>query len=216
MSLNSLRRQQNQMDIRIIVFLVIIVFKVIQWIAKKATEDAERQRRLAKRGNSDRKRRVQSEIDAFLSEVGGGNQPAERNNSDDRRRQEQQKQQAIARRRQQEERRRRREAAAAQKQSQRAQDRRVGSGISEHVDQYISKHVEEHIDHDIEEYVEATIVDNVEEHLGDRDEEMPAQTTTRKKSSEAAEAVAAMLRNPEGVRNAILVNEVLARPRSLR
>ena len=204
------------MDIRLIVFLVIIVFKVIQSVAKKATENAERQRRMAQRGNPDRKRRVQNEIEAFLSNVGGTNRPPQQKNEEARQRRERQKQQAIAKRRQQEERRRRREAAAAQKQSHREQEHRVGSGINEHVDEYINKHVSEHIDNDVEEYVEATIIDNVEEHLGVRTEEMPATTTAGSESSAAAEAVAAMLRNPEGVRNAILLNEILTRPRTLR
>ena len=88
------------MDIRLIVFLVIIVFKVIQSVAKKATENAERQRRMAQRGNPDRKRRVQNEIEAFLSNVGGTNRPPQQKNEEARQRRERQKQQAIAKRRQ--------------------------------------------------------------------------------------------------------------------
>jgi hypothetical protein len=112
-----------------------------------------------------------------------------------------------------EERRRRKEAAASQQQPQ----QRKRQGISEHVDQYITQHVAEHIDDDVTEYVEATIVNNVNDNLGDRALEMPTMATSSGRSStKAAEAVAGMLRDPKGVRNAIMVNEILSRPRALR
>jgi hypothetical protein len=68
----------------------------------------------------------------------------------------------------------------------------------------------------VDEYVDATIVDSVEEHLGDRKLEMPTMATSSTGTSSAAASVAKMLRNPEGVRNAIIVNEILSRPRPLR
>ena len=210
------------MDLRLIIFIVFIVFKVIQAVAKKANEGAVAQQRMAQvgdpdRNRRDRKQRVQSEIDSFLSEVRGGSPSTSApvsTNAAALRKREQQKQQAISKRRQQEERRRRREAAASQQQQQ----PKKRQGISEHVDQYISQHVAEHIDDDVTEYVEATIVDNVNDNPGKRALEMPtmASSSSRGSSTKAAEAVAAMLRDPKGVRNAILVNEILSRPRALR
>lgn len=90
-------------------------------------------------------------------------------------------------------------------------DQGVGSGIADHVDEYINQHVKEHIDHDVDEHVQVTIVDEVKEHLG------PGTPQDAKPvGPSAAESVRALLKDPQGVRNAILVNEVLSRPRVLR
>ena len=211
--------------------MVFIGISIVRGLMKTANEKAERERRLAQRGAPNRKQRVQSEIEAFLQEVGGGNRenaPAENDagaRREERRRriqekkararrdqQEQRRQQKILQEREETRQRRQRETAAAS-----TPRRNVGSGISEHVDEYINKHVSEHIDHDVEEYVEATIVDSVEDHLGSRDIEMPQRPhTTRGSSSDASKAVVKLMKDPVGVRNAILVNEILSRPRSLR
>lgn len=156
-----------------------------------------------------RKSRVQSEIENFLAEVTGGS-PSRQNESD--RKDARRKQEAATRRKQKQQaaQQRRKAAAAALAKSKKKQGRRsVGSNIS--------KHVAEYIDNDVEEYVEATIVDSVESHLGKRETEMP-QPDKRDQSpvNSAAAEVARLLRDPKGVRNAILVNEILSRPRALR
>ena len=165
---------------------------------------------------NEKKTRVQSEIENFLAEVTGGRAKKPAPNPE---RQARRRRQAEARRRQQEKQRQaeeqKRQQAARAKARQKKKKRKIGSGIREHVDQYINQHVAAHIDHDVDEYVEATIVDSVEENLGDRDTEMPT-TTGHRKGPSAASEVAKLLRDPKGVRNAILVNEILSRPRSLR
>ena len=205
---------------KLIFFLLIMGMGAVQAITKAAKEKNRNQR--VQGGNDPgRKRRVQSEIESFLAEVTGtAPKPKSRAKSsqtvDERRKRR--RQQAEAKRRQQEQQKQRQQQQKrrAAKRGDRSGSRKVGSGISEHVDEYISQHVAEHIDHDVEEYVEATIVDNVEEHLGDRTTEMPAPTGVARKRNKAAESVAAMLRDPTGVRNAILVNEVLTRPSTRR
>jgi hypothetical protein len=209
---------------QLIIIIVFFALSMIRAVIKSANEKAEKERRLAQRGAPDRKQRVQGEIDAFLTEVGGGNskktggqrerqQKTEvRQDRAQRDQQERHRQQKIQQNREATRVRRQKESQAAT-----APQRQVGSGISEHVDKYINQHVLEHIDHDVEEYVEATIVDSVESHLGTRRGQMPGQTrTTTTKKSATARAVAALLKDPASVRNAILINEILAPPRSLR
>ena len=207
-----------------IVILIFVVLRIVFSISK-ANENAQKKKPRVQ-ADPGRKQRVQSEIEAFLSEVSGNKQPAEQDDAElARRRQKQQRRTAEAKRRQQEEqqrrqadgeKRRRREQQASSSKSRHKGERKVGSGVAAHVDQYIGQHVSEHINNDVDEYVDATIVDSVEEHLGDRKLEMPTMATSSVKTSSAAAAVAKMLRNPEGVRSAIIVNEILSRPRPLR
>ena len=195
-----------------IIFIVFVVISVIRAISKAANEQgaAQRQRDI-RNANPDRKRKVQSEIEAFLNEVTGDNEA----DSAQQRREalERRKRREQAKRKQFEKEERRRRQAAAAKKAEEKTRRPFGSGISDHVDQYINKHVEEYVDNDVNEYVEATIVDSVEEHLGDRPDTSPVSQVSR---TEAAEAVVKLLKDPKGVRNAILVNEILSRPAALR
>lgn len=208
---------------KLIVVLIILGFSAVQSMIKAANEKARKDQRLAQQGGARPRQRatVQNEIESFLE---GINDPqpttAPRQGSDSirtRERRERRRQQAESKKVEA----RHREAAqkkAAREARKREADRKreaIGSGISRHVNEYISQHVDEYIDHDVEEYVEATIVESVEENLGDRSEEMPPLTGRRPARSAAAD-VAGLLRNPEGVRNAILVNEILSRPRALR
>lgn len=206
-----------------IVILIFIVLRVVFSISK-ANENAQKKKPRVQ-ADPGRKQRVQSEIEAFLSEVSGNKQPSEQDDAElARRRQKQQRRKAEAKRRQQEEQqrrqahgeKRRREQQASTSKSRHKGERKVGSGVAAHVDQFIGQHVSEHINNDVEEYVDATIVDSVEEHLGDRRLEMPTMATSSVETSLAAASVAKMLRNPEGVRSAIIVNEILSRPRPLR
>lgn len=213
---------------QLIVIVAFFAFSMIRGLMKSAKENAEKQARLAQRGDPNRKQRVQGEIDAFLSEVSGGRgeQKPKRRRKGGQRSQEnkQQAQRDRAELQRQQQIKQRREATRARRQAESqaatAPERRMGSmgsGISEHVDEYITQHVEEHIDNDVEEYVEATIVDSVEAHLGTRRSQMPEQIGVRSKErSAAAKSVVTMLKDPKGVRNAILINEILAPPRGLR
>ncbi len=215
------------MQIQWVVIAVFIILRIVFSISKAANEKGEKQQPRAQ-ADPGRKQRVQSEIEAFLSEVTGNKQPREGNTDDAqlaRRREQQLQRKAEAKRRQHEEqqrqkkeaeKRRRRAPQAATSKSRHKGERSIGSGIGAHVDHYISQHVSEHIDHDVDEYVDATIVDSVDKHLGNRALEMPTMASSSTKNSAAAKSIAAMLRSRDGVRNAIIVNEILSRPRPLR
>ena len=203
----------NGGDIRLIFILVFVVIGIIRAIIKAA--NGENKVNQNPQMNPGRSRQVQSEIDDFLSEVGAAphqKQPAAR------RRQRPQKQRPQQRRPQKEQRPQRQKpkpAAARQQPSGSLRDRHLKSSVSDHVTEYISDHVEEHIDSEVDDWVEVDIVENVEDNLGDRREEMPALTRNPVKVT-PANSILDVLRSPEGVRQAILVNEVLSRPRALR
>ncbi|MEQ9409141.1 MAG: hypothetical protein RIK87_15505 [Fuerstiella sp.] len=204
------------MDVKFIIFLIVIVFSVIQSIVKAANEKAEKNR--AQGADPGRRQRVQSEIEAFLADVSGtGNRPqadaAAQQNAE--RRQQRKKRLQEERRKQQQRKQAQQRPAAAKRPPRPAKTRSVGSGISQHVDQYMAQHVSEHIDRDASEFVEATVVDSVEAHLGNRQVEMPTMAPLTQKNQAAADVVA-LLKDPVGVRNAILVNEILSRPAVLR
>lgn len=203
------------MWIKLIVFVVIIGFSAIQSLIKAAQDKARQQNaggqnRQAEVGVPNRKAQVQNEIEAFLRDATGGDKREQtesmqaRERRDKRRRQLEAKREAAQRKKAEEQ----RKAKAKPRSS-------VQSSIGSHVDQYIGKHVDEYLDHDVDEYVDATIVDSVDKNLGNRGTEMPGSTRP-KKPPKAAASIAALLRNPDGVRDAILVNEVLSRPRIFR
>lgn len=208
---------------KLIVVLIILGFSAVQSMIKAANEKAKKEQRQAQQGGRGRQRAtVQNEIESFLEGINDPQpgSPAPRQGSDSirtRERRERRRQQAEAKKSEARHRQAEQKKAAREARKREADRKReaIGSGISRHVNEYISQHVDEYIDHDVEEYVEATIVESVEENLGDRSEEMPP-LTGQKPARSAASDVAALLRNPEGVRNAILVNEILSRPRALR
>lgn len=201
---------------RLIVFLIIIGFSVIKALINSAQEKAKAEQlrqRQAEVGGPNRQRTVQSEIDAFLTEARSSQVPPRQS----------QKTESIQARERRERRRREAEVKKREGERKRVQEgmpktrrplgKGVGSGVGKHVDQYINKHVDEYLDHDVEEYVEATIIDEVSSKFGKRSSS-PAPQTTAKRNT-AADSVAALLKDPVGVRNAILVNEILSRPRAL-
>ena len=172
-----------------------------------------------------RRRKVQSDIDAFLSEVGvedssvaksrskqapGGSrrqQPAGQRRQTMRRKR--QKSQPLKTLQQQ-------TPAKRQPKTLPAEDRARGSSISSHIDTYISQHVTEHVNHGVADAVEADIVESVESHLGNRAAELPTLTHSGDRESTRADTFRQLLKSRKGVRQAILLNEVLSRPRVLR
>ena len=157
--------------------------------------------------------RIQNEIEAFLQQVTGQrpSRPAKKRRPKKRPPRQEQRPPRRGDEPPQGRRRPPKQRPRRLKKRRPQEDRGVGSGIAEHVDEYISQHVKEHIDNDVDEHVQVTIVDEVKDHLG------PGAIPVAKPAGpSAAEAVRALLRDPQGVRNAILVNEVLSRPRALR
>jgi len=93
--------------------------------------------------------------------------------------------------------------------------RTVGSGVSEHVDSFIGDHVRSHMGRDVDNFVKKDIGERVRSHLGSQSSK-PVEMSASDTGSAAADDILSVLKTPAGVRHAILVNEILSRPRSLR
>lgn len=107
-------------------------------------------------------------------------------------------------------------AASRQQQSSKNQKpRNVGSGVSEHVDSFIGDHVRSHMGRDVDNFVKRDIDERVKSHLGSQSSK-PVEMSASDTGSVAAEGILSVLKTPAGVRHAILVNEILSRPKSLR
>ena len=91
-----------------------------------------------------------------------------------------------------------------------------GSGVGSHVDSYISQHVKSHIGQQIGDAVKNDISDQVRSHLGDDKNKPTAPGAATTHGSAAAGDLLSALRSPQGVRQAIIISEVLGRPKSLR
>ena len=107
-------------------------------------------------------------------------------------------------------------AASQQQQSKKGQKpRNVGSGVAEHDDSYIGDHVRSHMGRDVDNFVKKDIDERVRSHLGSQSSK-PVEMSASDTGSAAADDILSVLKTPAGVRHAILVNEILSRPRSLR
>ncbi|MCA9047391.1 MAG: hypothetical protein KDA89_01605 [Planctomycetaceae bacterium] len=218
------------MEIKIIIFLVIMFFSMIQSLTKSGRERRERQqleeqrRKAMAGGDADRRRRVQSEIESFLSEVTGRpvavNADQRQAEEERRRREEAQKnrEQALRRRKQQQKQRPQAGKSAPAARQQRLTAEGMTDSSTRPDRELLGDHVSSYMKNNVAEFVDETIVQNVDSHLGKRDLEMPGDTSASsgESMSPAAAAVRQLLQSPEGVRNAILVNEILSRPRVLR
>ena len=94
-------------------------------------------------------------------------------------------------------------------------ERTIGSGVREHVDSYISDHVKTHMGRDVDAHVKKEIDERVKSHLGSQSSQA-VEMTGQPVNEYAASDLLKALKSPEGVRQAILVSEILSRPRALR
>lgn len=193
---------------KLIIFALFVGFSIVSSLAKSAKEKREREKALARRraggvgeaAQQRPKKSVQNEIESFLSDVGEG-RATPNANEESRRRKEQEeakkrKQQAV-RRQQQEVAERKRQKKQHSSKSHASQSPRRQQAFQE------------------ERPVHETISQSVESHLGKRSTEMPRITSVSARRGPSAE-IFAMLQDSEGVRNAIIVNEILNRPIALR
>ena len=102
----------------------------------------------------------------------------------------------------------------------RAKRGELGSKLRDHVDDYmgdnrVEQHVEEHLADGVSGRQDKRIGKSVQAHLGASLGASSVQVEIDPPSATTAGLVA-MLRNPNSVRNAIMVNEILQRPKSLR
>jgi hypothetical protein len=197
-------------DLRILIFLVFGAIALVNYLRRNALARQDDQRADAEA--PDRRQKAQSNIEAFLSKVGAANekkprrQQSSQQRSKKRRPREQQSQRRAPRQRSEQ---RQTEATPVSAHS-------LGTGVSEHVDTYISQHVVEHVESHVDDFVEVDIVDSVESHLGDRSAELPELTRTETPRPTTADEFRSLLRSRSGVRQAILLNEVLKKPRALQ
>jgi hypothetical protein len=88
-----------------------------------------------------------------------------------------------------------------------------GAGVRQHVETWITDHVRTHLDSQVDDSVQRNIGQHVQSHLGS---DLTASPTASQTAPNQTVAIRELLRSPAGVRNAILVNELLAKPRALR
>lgn len=232
-------------DIQAVIFVLFLLFSFIGFISNLVKGNAGNQQRQARGRQPRRGGQLQNEIDDFLKDVLGDQQPKrpqqrgavevtdddleiveesefQRQQEDRQRRererrekerrnreirQQQEREQRERQRRQQEADRRRREkkqstASAmfddeAQRPRKTLKDRHIESTVESHVKTYMNHTVEQqHLER-------GTVAPLAEESGADA-------------SSPIARELHALLKSPQGIRQAILVNEILSRPKSLQ
>lgn len=92
--------------------------------------------------------------------------------------------------------------------------RPVVSSVSAHVDSFIGQHVKSHMGREIDAFVKKDIDERVKSHLGSQSS--VAIEEPKPKVSASTTALIDALRSPDGVRHAILMQEILSRPKALR
>ncbi len=95
-------------------------------------------------------------------------------------------------------------------------DRSPGSGVGAHVDSFIGQHVKSHIGRQPGDAAKKDISDQVRSHLGEDKNKPLVPTAATTHGSAAAGDLLLALRSPQGVRQAILISEVLSKPKALR
>jgi hypothetical protein len=188
-----------------IIFVIISnVFRVIQESSKRKAEEQRRAARMAQRnqGMSDRATAglpAQRPSDAQSAPPSGGDRP--------QRKKQKQKVAAAA-------------AAAAERETQeeprpRDRNRKIGSGVAAHVESYIGDHVKSHMGRDVDAAVKRDITDRVRRNLGsDRiDPTLELEPTPR---TDSATEYLSFLKDPRSVRQAMIINEILSRPKVLQ
>lgn len=91
----------------------------------------------------------------------------------------------------------------------------MGSGLRDHVESYIGDHVKSHMGRDVDAHVKKEIDERVKSHLGSQSSQA-VEMSGKPANEHAATDLLKALKSPEGVRQAIMVHEVLSRPRALR
>lgn len=225
---------------KLIVLLIVVVISLIQSAIKKAAENREAASRPLQRpqmSQQPRPRQNRSDIEDFLSNTqkpapappgtstsGSSRSPqrprnleqaSERSRGDSNRptrpdRAAQQKARGGTPRRASSETPRR---AARDSGSEKIQHERGGAGVSQHVDEYLARRAQAPRT-SIEEHVRADMAGSIRSETSVNKPAENSPMTTELPAT--ARSITAALRSPEGIRQAILVNEILQRPRIFR
>ena len=210
-------------DGQLIGFVIFVVVMIMSWIVKviggvnQAAPPARGRQPQPPRSRGDG---LQREIDRFLREVGGGRKRGEEVAIEIVPEQERQ-------RPRQKPRPKTRPPAAqppetdqhvkpgtniAQRES--IVSKNLGAGLREHLQEYMENRVEEHAEEHLSHNVEASVFEHLGEFTGGAAEQGDLETTHR--SSAAARQIVSLLRDPDGIQQAILINEILSRPLTRR
>ena len=89
--------------------------------------------------------------------------------------------------------------------------RTMGAGVQKHVESYISDHVRQHLDSQVDDSVRRNITQHVQQHIGTGLSADAEQST----APQSVQDIRGLLHNVNDVRKAVLLNEILTRPRCL-
>jgi len=214
-------------------FILFLLFSIISAIKNAITGDKKAQpaprgrQRGAQQARGGKRARLQDEIEMFLEEVSGEKQqrgpqargvqreptPAQPVLFEEVAQQRQQNKPAQKKQHSVSTLAKKRGIRKKQRESRKEQ---FGSKIRQHAEEHIGR---DRIDEHVDEHLTHAVNEAVQEHLGKRfsaDEIRLSGREKSEKSSPLAEEIFQLFQTPAGVRQAILLNEVLSRPIALR
>lgn len=213
-------------DILPVIFVLIAIASgIVNFVKERRAAEQVRPRREG--GDDGDDPELRSEIDAFLKEVSGGggsSQPdttaAQQQRAQERRRRsrEEEERRKRIRARRERERRAREEAVAAATERESVADRHLDTsdigGVSQrHVESLVeNRHLDSHIDDEVLGNERESMTD----HIGDTTDAFATGSPSRGEQTATQAALVDMLRRPEGMQTAILLNEILSPPISRR
>lgn len=222
-------------DVDGIITLIVIAFVVMSGLYNFLKDKTQKDQRHAGRPRVQRQQQksVQDEIDQFLREVGGKpknrEEPIEIVEIDERprrqrrpqgaqRRPQQQRRPAPQRRRQTQIQAGRAPQQPKRKPGAALHDRKapgsvgLGGGVRQHVQEHMEDHIvaeaQKHLDHDVDK--------SVQQHLGKFRAGERHSPPTPLAGAINVRSIVQLLRSPAGIQQAIVLNEILSRPKGLR
>lgn len=190
-------------DIGTIITLAMILIAFIGWIVNLVSEKAKQQpkRPMANanppRGNDDR---FQQEIDKFLQQVGGRPAPQRPAPKDDFLIEVVPENELLQRRREE-----RRKQKLSQIEDRHVETSQLGEGVRSHVEFQMHDSLDEKVRQDVGNRISAVVEADFGESKANAATPMAALVTVK------PHEIVQLLRDREGVRKAIIVNEILAR-----
>jgi len=153
--------------------------------------------------------RAQAEMEAYLS----GATPPEQAQTPPRQQRPVQQPQQAARQKQTARGKSQKKQSGAGAQPKKSQP--LGSGLAQHVDSFIGDHVRSHMGRDVDAFVNKDIGERVKSNLGSQSSQA-VEMSSSDTGSRAADDLLSVLKTRTGVHHAILVNEILSKPLSMR
>ncbi len=208
-----------------IISLLIFVFAFISWLVNKLNEQQKPPRPVGGQGPQPRPRpreaRLQKEIDAFLKQAAGDGKRPERpievvDFAQEKRSKETR---GLPSEKPVKDRSKRRKSVSTIADRKPRSSDELGQGVRKHLEEHmkagrVSSHVDEYLSHDVNRTVES--------HLGTLNRQSPdansAYGTSAQSISDAlaAQKIVDLLRDSDGIRQAVILNEILSPPKSLR